>query len=182
MQTDTLNSCNVWIKIFSENTSHSSIWETLYFPYDNSRPQVRITHEKIFDLGLYVHSIHHIHQTLHKVIAIFFVHYKILWKRKKILSNIKWKRLSKTSWTRKSPNIIWEESISSRINSKNRSKIMVNKQLIEINSLLNYSSTNYILLERKLFMTQRNTLTHIYIYMCVCVCVHIYSKKGIMMI
>ena len=42
--------------------------------------------------------------------------------------------------------------------SKREFKIITNILLIESNSLLNYSRINYILLKRKLLMTQTNTL------------------------
>ena len=48
---------------------------------------------------------------------------------------------------------------------------MVNRLLIEINSLFNYSWLNYLLLKRKLFMTQANIFIYLYIYMGVYVCV-----------
>ena len=101
------------------------------------------------------YPIHHIHQTLHQVISIFFILYKMTWISKTFLKKIRWKGFWKRSWEQNQQNFTWEESISFLINGKKWFKIMANLLLIEINSLLNYSWINYILVKRKLFMTQQ---------------------------
>ena len=70
----------------------------------------------------------------------------------KITSKFSWK----TFWDKTQVNFTLAESISYLINGKRRFKIMVKILLIEINSFLNYSWTNNILLKLKLFMTQPN--------------------------
>ena len=61
------------------------------------------------------------------------------------------------------PNFNRKELRSKLINGKKWLKIIANMLLIEINSLLNYSWIDYILLKRKLFMIQPSIYIYIYV-------------------
>ena len=119
--------------------------------YDNARPNsTRITQEKILDLGwtLLPYSLDLVSSNFH----FFFCSLQNVLLDKKYFEKELVKTFaedlnSKLSFTK-------EESTSYLI--KRWFKIMVNILLIEMNSLLNYSWINYILLKQKLIMTQVN--------------------------
>ena len=109
--------------------------------------------EKILDFfaGLF-YSNHLIHQTLHQVISIFFILYKML-RMTNFFKKIMWKPLWKTYLSLKPAEFYlrginklpdkWDEVIQNN-----------SERTIEINSLFNYWWINYILLKWKLFITQ----------------------------
>ena len=115
IQTDSLNSCNVSMKIFKENVLYSSIGETLcfsmimqgHFQQDSYR-------EKILDLGWSV--LPHTPYSAHLASSDFHLFHslkkKMHWMIKKFSQEDRWKHKWKTCWAWNLLNFTKEESMN----------------------------------------------------------------------
>ena len=116
----------------------------IYFHDNATLHSVRVKRNTFILKLFFFYLNHYIQQTLDQLISIIFVLYKTLSVIKECFSRMSGEIVCET---------LDEESTSSLINSEKRFNIIVNIRLIEINSSLNSSLINIILLKRKLFMS-----------------------------